>query len=601
MLSNSFIVSTMTESLCGKLEEIQISDTIKRGKSVEDDGYDSGSNSSEGSKNNIEEQILEPLTIIPVPDPEPIVYIFYNARGLSDYRYKPYGRHQSSFSSKPATSDRPSPLVWILRNPDTKTPSRIDAKVKWANSNELRIYRTQLPEDTHYEDSSYQNKIQLFIQLDPNINELKSFVADVKSESQSSVRKFIGPIVIFLKAELLESQEEKILAMTTMEERTAAYNLVDKKDIFQLTQGIGPHNDSVLSILCAQKQPQNRGQNYAQIYAVLQRLANSESVEVRRSITRVNNNDLSALEIAAIMNNSAVACYIIEVIYNITDNVDAALDLINSRDTQGNSILHLLARKGDTNIETMKSLLNIRLTDGSPLVRMLPNLKKQYPIHIAAQSKESQPLTMKALHDNMTNCFDVTDSDGKTALHYACQRSKDINTINCILSYNKDNINAACKDGFTALDYVSVRDNITNVSIGLYDLNTQMKIEMIKLLKNNGGRIASESFQINSELHPDDGERSVVSLSPSASSSNSSESLEPSTDPFLVSLDQPSPADVDSPLTNQSPGPTSVSGSDQPTTSSSDAHSYEEELASQVLTEFPELSGLLEQIIDESN
>ena len=147
-----------------------------------------------------------------------------------------------------------------------------------------------------------------------------------------------------------------------------------------------------------------------------------------------------------------------------------------------------------------------------------------------------------------------------------------------------------------------VRDNITNdVSIGLYDLNTKMKIEMIKLLKNNGGRIASESFQINSELHPDDGERSVVSLSPSASSSNSSESLEPSTDPFLVSLDQPSPADVDSPLTNQSPGPTSVSGSDQPTNSSSDAHSYEEELASQVLTEFPELSGLLEQIIDESN
>ena len=107
-------------------------------------------------------------------------------------------------------------------------------------------------------------------------------------------------------------------------------------------------------------------------YYAVQRIANSENVAVRRSITRVNNNDLSALEIAAIMNNSVVACYIIEVIYNITDNVDAALDLINSRDTQGNTILHLLARKGDTNIETIKSLLNLRLTDGSPLVRMLP-------------------------------------------------------------------------------------------------------------------------------------------------------------------------------------------------------------------------------------
>ena len=56
-----------------------------------------------------------------------------------------------------------------------------------------------------------------------------------------------------------------------------------------------------------------------------------------------------------------------------------------------------------------------------------------------------------------------------------------------------------------------VRDNITNdVSIGLYDLNTKMKIEMIKLLKNNGGRIATESFQSNSEPHPHDCDRSVV-------------------------------------------------------------------------------------------
>ena len=123
---------------------------------------------------------------------------------------------------------------------------------------------------------------------------------------------------------------------------------------------------------------------------------------------------------------------IIEVIYNITDNVDHDIDLINSRDTQGNSILHLLARKGDTNIETMKSLLNLRLTTGKNAATA--NLKKQYPIHIAAQSKESQPLTMKAFHDEISNCFNVIDSDGKTALHYSCQRSKNINTLNPTLS-----------------------------------------------------------------------------------------------------------------------------------------------------------------------
>ena len=56
-------------------------------------------------------------------------------------------------------------------------------------------------------------------------------------------------------------------------------------------------------------------------------------------------------------------------------------------DTQGNSILHLLARKGDTNIETIKSLLNWWVS--TALVRMLPNL---------------------------TNCFNVTDSDGKNGI-----------------------------------------------------------------------------------------------------------------------------------------------------------------------------------------
>ena len=41
--------------------------------------------------------------------------------------------------------------------------------------------------------------------------------------------------------------------MTTMEERTAAFNLVSKKEISQLTSGIGPHNDTVLSLLCARR------------------------------------------------------------------------------------------------------------------------------------------------------------------------------------------------------------------------------------------------------------------------------------------------------------------------------------------------------------
>ena len=140
----------------------------------------------------------------------------------------------------------------------------------------------------------------------------------------------IGPIVIFLKAELAESQEEKILGLTTMEERTAAHNLVDKKEQAQLTRGMGPHQDTVLAILCAQRQPPEPGRNLAQIHAVLKRLSGSPDPSVRATITRVNNNELSALEIAAIMNNAVVASYIVEVIYNMTDSLEAELNLADS-------------------------------------------------------------------------------------------------------------------------------------------------------------------------------------------------------------------------------------------------------------------------------
>ena len=121
--------------------------------------------------------------------------------------------------------------------------SRVEVNVKWAENNELRIAKTELPEDTVLEVPS---KVQLFVQLDPNIKEFKSFWADVKTGAgeDSVIRKCIGPIVIFLKAELAESQEEKILSLTSMEERIAAHNLVEKKELAQLTRGRGPHQVS---------------------------------------------------------------------------------------------------------------------------------------------------------------------------------------------------------------------------------------------------------------------------------------------------------------------------------------------------------------------
>ena len=259
---------------------------------------------------------------------------------------------------------------------------------------------------------------------------------------------------------------------------------------------------------------------------MLRRLSSSPDPAVRAAITRTNNNELSALEIAAIMNNAVVACYIVEVVYNMTDSLDTALDTINSRDSQGNTIVHLLARKGDTNIATLRALFGVRLTDGSPLVRMVANLKTQYPVHIAAQSKVCQPATLRLLHHNMANCFEVADHDGMTALHYACQRCDDSATVSTILSFNKENINLVSRDGLTALDHVSRRGEVT-----IFSVRPQHKLEMVQLLRNNGGKSGAEMahlypetrIQINVE-DCGDSESSIFLDSSASSSVCSSES-----------------------------------------------------------------------------
>lgn len=278
----------------------------KENKIPDDGGYNlSESKHEDLTRTEDEDIILEPLTIVPSPEPDPVIYIFYNSRGLSDFRFSPYTKRSNGAGETETSNsaERAPPLVWIKRTGDGL--SRIEVNVKWAENNELRIGKTQLTEDAVLE---LPSKIQLFVQLDPNVKEFKSFWADVKTTTgQDSVtRKSIGPIVIFLKAELAESQEEKILGLTTMEERTAAHNLVDKKELAQLTQGMGPHQDTVLAILCAQRQPPEPGRNLAQIHAVLKRLSGSPDPSVRATITRVNNNELSALEIAAIMNNAEI-------------------------------------------------------------------------------------------------------------------------------------------------------------------------------------------------------------------------------------------------------------------------------------------------------
>ena len=305
--------------------------------------------------------------------------------------------------------------------------------------------------------------------------------------------------------DLNNCHERRLLEMTTEDERMTAYNLVNQKDIAQLTCDIGPHQDTVLSVLCAQRQPENPGETYSQIHAVIQRLVKDKASQVQQSIFKLIRD---ALEIAAITNNSLVACYLAEVMYNLSPDTRSAIRSLNCRDTHGSTIIHLLARKGDSVHQTLRDLLDMKLTDGTKIFPIVPNWRNQFPMHIATQSVKNQPETINILYRAMPRSFEVVDNNGMSALHYACLRSTDVELVRTILSYENNNINLFNRDGLTAADLVMTRSTVTDQTTGMFGIDLVQQEQILHLLRNNGGKTSLELVQDikcaeQSEVSPD--------------------------------------------------------------------------------------------------
>lgn len=474
-----------------------------------------------------DEKILEPLVILKERETEP-PHIEFVSRGPvtlehTDYRFQPYGRPEPSVAvpavaAAVAASEagkeeaRPVPNVLIHRKNDTDHPTKIDVKIEWLDNHELSIKEYRLPEDVVFTEAG--NKfVQIFVQLNPNHKDLKSFAAEVRVGAEGNGGKFnyIGPILISLKTDLAESQEKLLLAEVTAEDKLAAARLVAKKDTAQLISGIGPHKDTVLALLSAQRK--NTGQVLAQVHAVVQRLLNHPDKQVCQTVFKLNNNGISPFEIASISNNSLVACYLAEVMYNLIEDTRTALRVLNGKDSQGNTIIHLLARKGDSTALTLRRLLAMRLTDNTKVFSLGLNCKRQSPMHIAVQGK-NQPETISILYQAMNRAFEMVDDDGMTPLHYAAQRTQDPLLIHTILSYYKENINLTRKDGLTALDLVQGRPNDRQPDTqAAFIIDKDAQQEICKLLRNNGGRTSKPETKVSPSGSP----FSSHSVSPSTS------------------------------------------------------------------------------------
>jgi len=359
------------------------------------------------------------------------------------------------------------------------------------------------------------------------------------------------------------------------------------------------------SPLCAQRNPANPGQTFAQIHAVIQRLINHPDIRVKETVFKQNNNQISAFEIAAITNNNIAACYLAEVMYNLSPDSRTAIRQLNCKDTQGNTIIHLLARKGDSNQRTLRDLLGMKLTDGSRVFSILQNSKRQLPMHIATQNVQNQPETIKLLHQAMPRSFEVVDDDGMTALHYACRRTNDVNLVATILSYKKDNINMMNRDGMTPLDLVMSRTQVDAQTKGMFAIEPKSQDEIVLLLRNNGGKTGLE-LSCNSTP----GSTAFYSSPQNGSPMGSPYSYvgtETADSPLSYSGSSvggyyqqsmsPDSVNIGSPFYQQG---SPYHNPDSPVQTQNDL-SYEDQIANQILTEFPEITNVLGQILDENS
>ena len=111
---------------------------------------------------------------------------------------------------------------------------------------------------------------------------------------------------------------------------------------------------------------------------------------MRANVVQKSKNEDSALVYTTVNNNPRMTCFLAELFYVMGENVAC-------QDSLGNTLMHILARKGDDSAQTLEALLNLRFThDNQSVYTANVSNKKQFlPIHQAAKSGYGNTVLMK--------------------------------------------------------------------------------------------------------------------------------------------------------------------------------------------------------------
>jgi ankyrin repeat protein len=296
------------------------------------------------------------------------------------------------------------------------------------------------------------------------------------------------------------SAVDVLLQDVTKEDIDAAVALVNRQDSQDIFKTYGPNNDSMLMTLCCKKDdtPTIR----AQVFALSARILSEKDNSLRQNLVMKNASGLSALDYTTVTNNARIAVYLAEIFYNLGQDIFC-------RDTSGNTILHVMARKGDSVAPTLETLLGLRFRHGNGgkvYTSNVSNGKEFLPLHIAAMSTKCPHNTIRILRNNFEQSFLARTSDGSLPLHLACQYSMDPNLLAALLYFGKASVvNERRTDGFTPLHLVAARNEARDVKLGLIPLDEVTQVRMIKLLLDHGAdkNLTVEDYRPVDLIKPD--------------------------------------------------------------------------------------------------
>jgi len=263
-----------------------------------------------------------------------------------------------------------------------------------------------------------------------------------------------------------------------------AISLVNGKDLTDLLKTYGPNEDSMLMHLCCKREepPVIR----AQVFALVCRILAQANPTTRANVIQKNSSGLSALDYTTVTNNCRLATFLADLYYMMGEDPTCP-------DISGNTLLHMLARKGDASVDTLRALIALRYSDDrndkerGPYYTGVTNLKRFMPIHHAVMSRSCPRNVVETLYRDMPTCLTAETDNGSLPIHLACQYSSDRTMIALLLHYNKDVINAKRNDGFTPLHLVASRnDGPADTSIGLIPLDGETQRTFIYDLLDYG-------------------------------------------------------------------------------------------------------------------